>query len=295
MKYSIPFVAALVSLSLVTGLDAQSKKKKVKPCVSLAKTWDAAVEEAKLLNVPIVLHSHGFYCPPCWGMHASVMQNKKYIKFAKKYTVEVCTVSRLQEGIQKKDRRAATYEDVGPDGQKKEYLEHWPGMTVQDMNAIRQSPASRYNKTGKIPYTCIVDPFTLKEIKAWSGSASAKTLMEEVKGARKALVKEHGAGVSRKALGVLSDAEATLPALIEKGDYAGAAKTLAKAAGRGNPPKALEERIARSRKLIDDAARKAFDAAQNDVRALTKLVRKLRGTGVEKDAKAALAELKRAD
>ena len=28
--------------------------------VNYAKSWDAAVEEAKLLNVPIVAHSHGF-------------------------------------------------------------------------------------------------------------------------------------------------------------------------------------------------------------------------------------------
>jgi hypothetical protein len=34
---------------------------KIKPTVTFAKSWDAAVEEAKLLNVPIVVHSHGFY------------------------------------------------------------------------------------------------------------------------------------------------------------------------------------------------------------------------------------------
>lgn len=32
-----------------------------KPSVTYARSWDAAVEEAKLLNVPIVVHSHGFY------------------------------------------------------------------------------------------------------------------------------------------------------------------------------------------------------------------------------------------
>jgi hypothetical protein len=36
-------------------------KGKVKPSVNYAKTWEAAVAEAKLLNVPIVVHSHGFY------------------------------------------------------------------------------------------------------------------------------------------------------------------------------------------------------------------------------------------
>ena len=34
---------------------------KVKPSVTYAKSWDAAVAEAKMLNVPIVVHNHGFY------------------------------------------------------------------------------------------------------------------------------------------------------------------------------------------------------------------------------------------
>ena len=34
---------------------------KVKPSVRYAKSWEAAIAEAKLLNVPLVVHSHGFY------------------------------------------------------------------------------------------------------------------------------------------------------------------------------------------------------------------------------------------
>ncbi len=34
---------------------------KVKPSVTYARSWDAAVAEAKLLNIPLVVHSHGFY------------------------------------------------------------------------------------------------------------------------------------------------------------------------------------------------------------------------------------------
>ena len=34
---------------------------KVKPSVNYAKSWDAAVAEAKMLNIPIVVHNHGFY------------------------------------------------------------------------------------------------------------------------------------------------------------------------------------------------------------------------------------------
>jgi len=34
---------------------------KPKPSVTYAKSWDAAVDEARLLNLPMVVHSHGFY------------------------------------------------------------------------------------------------------------------------------------------------------------------------------------------------------------------------------------------
>ncbi|MFQ5844926.1 MAG: hypothetical protein ACE5JG_08060 [Planctomycetota bacterium] len=52
----------LLSVSAV-GLAAAvvlAGKPDVKPSVTYAKSWDAAVKEARLLNVPIVLHSHGF-------------------------------------------------------------------------------------------------------------------------------------------------------------------------------------------------------------------------------------------
>jgi len=56
MKRSVLTVAVL---GLVASLGVA--KDKPKPSVVYAKTWDAAVAEAKLLNVPIVVHSHGFY------------------------------------------------------------------------------------------------------------------------------------------------------------------------------------------------------------------------------------------
>ena len=40
---------------------AAGKDKKPKPTVPLCRSWSDAVKEARLLNVPIVLHHHGFY------------------------------------------------------------------------------------------------------------------------------------------------------------------------------------------------------------------------------------------
>ncbi|MFT7616899.1 MAG: hypothetical protein ACI97A_000529 [Planctomycetota bacterium] len=62
MKRSL-LIALLLSLTFVAISDDAwaQKKPKLKETVTFAQTWDAAVEEAKLLNVPMVLHSHGFY------------------------------------------------------------------------------------------------------------------------------------------------------------------------------------------------------------------------------------------
>jgi len=87
-------------------------------------------------------------------VHGSVLQNKKYIKFAYENTVEVLALSRLDEGIQKGDKRAATYS--GDDG--KEYMVGWPNLTAADISSMCSSKAGSYNNTGKIPFTCIVNP-----------------------------------------------------------------------------------------------------------------------------------------
>ena len=50
-------MAAAVALVITTG---NAKKPDVKPSVTYAPTWEAAVAEGKLLNLPIVVHSHGF-------------------------------------------------------------------------------------------------------------------------------------------------------------------------------------------------------------------------------------------
>jgi len=46
---------------LAAGAAGGPGKNRPKPTVTLARSWDAAVEEARLLNLPLVVHSHGFY------------------------------------------------------------------------------------------------------------------------------------------------------------------------------------------------------------------------------------------
>lgn len=59
MKLSSLGLALVLALFSATGAFAQ--KQDPKPTVDFAKSWDAAIAEAKALGVPIVVHSHGFY------------------------------------------------------------------------------------------------------------------------------------------------------------------------------------------------------------------------------------------
>lgn len=65
--WKITSVAILGAVAVATLLNVPSPRyvyadKKPEPvnCVQLAKTWADAVEEAKVCNVPIIVHSHGF-------------------------------------------------------------------------------------------------------------------------------------------------------------------------------------------------------------------------------------------
>lgn len=60
MKFK-PFAVMVTALVVGAALVGFAPKPKIKPCVEFAHSWDAAVKEAKLLNLPIVVHSHGFY------------------------------------------------------------------------------------------------------------------------------------------------------------------------------------------------------------------------------------------
>ena len=52
---------AVVLLALTISVAVYARGEEPAETVTFAKSWEAAVEEAKLLNVPIIVHSHGFY------------------------------------------------------------------------------------------------------------------------------------------------------------------------------------------------------------------------------------------
>ena len=61
MRIATLVLAATATAATLTMGVALAAKDEVKPIVHVPKTWEAAVAEAKTLNVPIVVHSHGFY------------------------------------------------------------------------------------------------------------------------------------------------------------------------------------------------------------------------------------------
>ncbi|GEM_PF-3683122 len=57
-------LSAFLAIGFVAPATCQRKKaRKLEParCVRLAPSWKAAIREGKLLRMPLVVHSHGFY------------------------------------------------------------------------------------------------------------------------------------------------------------------------------------------------------------------------------------------
>ena len=141
-------------------------------------------------------------------MHSAVLQNKKYIKFAAKNSVEVMVLSGIEAAVQKQARKAATYKSKDAAGHEVEYLVEFPGLSVADLSAMNRSKASSYNDTGSIPHTAFVDPFTLEKIQGIRGGVSSGAVMDAALAAQKLIRKKHGkASFSRKDLAKLAGKE----------------------------------------------------------------------------------------
>jgi hypothetical protein len=227
-----------------------------------------------------------------------VLQNKKYIKFASENTVEVLTLSRLEEGIQKNDRKAGTYK--AKDGT--EYLIEFPNLTVADLKKLGSTKAGSYNNTGKIPYTAIVNPHTLEEMENIKGGYSGKTLMEIVTTHKKALAAEHGKSLSRKVLTKIRKQEQTIQTELEKEGYSKAlAETAKLEKSVAKQPDALREMVGKIKEGVVAACAKKLDSLEaligrgakaEALKELGPLARGLKGTSLEERAGGLLAKAK---
>lgn len=235
-------------------------------------------------------------------MHSAVLQNKKYIEFSADNTVEVLALSRLDEGIKEESPKAATYDAKDEDGNDVKYLVEFPNLTADEVMKLNSSKAGSYNDTGKIPYTCIVNPHTEEKMFNWSGGQSSKSIMEEVEIQKKALNDKYGPSVKRSDLEKFAeDAKDTRAILAEKGVTKALpelAKLLKKWEGQG---KVFDER---SKVLQDEVMAKAgeeLDAAEKLIdegdlsaakKALGPLARALKKTDLEERANTLLDRTK---
>ena len=234
-------------------------------------------------------------------MHSSVLQNKKYIKFASENTVEVVAVSRLDQGIQKNDAKAGTYKAKDENGKQVEYLISWPGLTVEDMKKLRSSKAPSYNDTRGIPHVAIVNPHTLEKFDGWNGGSSGK-IMDAVGEAKKVLQKQYGKSISRKSLVKVRKEEAKVRKELDSGNLgkawalcAGFEKKVAKkgAAFVAIASKLKSDLVEATGKKLDEleglVARDETKAAERELRSF---IRYLKGTALEQRANDLMAKIK---
>jgi hypothetical protein len=233
-------------------------------------------------------------------MHSAVLQNKNYIRFAERCTVEVIAVSRIEQGVEKKDPRAATYEDRDEAGRPVEYLLEFPGLTLDEMIALNRSPASRYNRTGKIPYTAIVDPHTLEPVREWSGGQSAKTIEEAATDVLRQLARDHGGGVDRREYRGFLEDEKAARADAGEGSFRKALRRLEPYERKSEKwPQGLRTRLEGVRRELLEVAAAAVRRAETEAaedpdgsRAkLRSLLRELRGTELAPRIEAALESI----
>jgi len=266
------------------------------PSVCFATSWEAAVGEARLRNVPIVVHHHGFFCPPCWGMHQALFRNERYIAFAEESTVEVIVLEDLARGIERGDPNAATCR--GREGEP-ELLLRWPGLTVAQAEALAASPAAAYNKSGAKPHTAVVDPHTLRAMAAITGGRPAKRVIETVAAQRRVLEKERGASLSSKQLAEIRAHLAAVRAEIEAGDALRAMAAWQAASKRaGRTTAGVLGLLDAAKAEVVDAAGKQLDAiAAGDLRAaatrLEAFARTFPGTPVGDRARSLLETARR--
>jgi hypothetical protein len=294
--------AAAVAVIAAAGVAAAKSEEPVQS-VKLAKSWTAAIDEAKTLVLPVVVHHHGFYCGPCWGMHASVMCNEKYIDFAGENTVEVIALQDLEKGLQENGPRAAMYDAKDENGNAVKYMVEFPGLTKDEMLALHSSKASSYNNTGGIPFTVIVDPFTEAEMQRYPGGGhAAKEIMEGVLAQRKVLNQAHGPSISRTLLTKVTAEVKRISGMVEKdgpakamGEIRKLEKSLAK------EPESLRKRLEPVQTAAVDAATKLLDDAEAKIGAgdlpgakkiLDKFGRAFDGTDIESRVKELVAKLK---
>jgi hypothetical protein len=294
------WLAGLTLLASPAAARAEEPKgpaEKPRECVAFARTWAAALDEARLLCGPIVVHCLDFDASATWGYQGAVLCNKKYMDAAHG-TVDVMGMIHLEKAVARRDKRARTYAAT-VDGVEVKFLAEFPGLTVEDAVGMTASTA-KYDTTGYAPFTAFVDPWTEVTMRHWSGGQSAHSMVDGVAEARKRLEKEHGKGASKKDARAALLARGAAKEQTDRGEFATALKSLALAsAATEKAPDGVRKFLDGVRATVIAAAEKALVAVETEATAnpaaakphAVDLLPRLAGTGLEPRAKALLAKL----
>ncbi|PIE24316.1 MAG: hypothetical protein CSA62_03275 [Planctomycetota bacterium] len=231
-------------------------------------------------------------------MHSAVLQNKGYIKFASRNTIEVITCSGIERAVKEQHRNAKTYEAM-QGGKKKQFFVHFPGLDLAALKALNKSKARSYNNTGAIPHTSVVDPFTLESLVSRKGGCSARKLQRLIEGAADQIRKQHGkSAMDRGKLKDIAKAVLDAEAALSKEDIKKALSYLNKMAKKAakwpeqakTPLEVTRKRVLAFAEKKVDAALAMIDKKPREAMTLLRILQaKVRGTSLEERIKKALA------
>jgi len=216
-----------------------------------------------------------------------VLQDKGYQRFAAANTVEVLHMEETDRALAEKNRLVRTYRQKDAYGEEVEYLEEFPGLPLEALQRINENQAVlRYMTGGKIPYTAIVDPFTLEEMEHIQGVYRPKDLMDKVTRHGKALVGKHGKGVDRRLWNDLQEAEVRIDVLLGDERLAEAIQVVRELARKADGAPALQSRVEACWAAVLDDASKRLDKLgtmepKDAAKELDSLARVLKGTRLE--------------
>ena len=222
-KTAAPKTRALLFLAMLPALAPVQRKHKRPPkpvkAVRFETDWETTLEQARVLRRPIVVHSHKLNDRGGWRLHKSLLQNRDYIRFANKNTLEVMVFVDLED-LEGEHERLATFVKRVPGSGKVARLAMFPDLTLEQLRTLSKSGASEYNLADESPFTTVVDPFTGGAIQSFQGPLQLDQIKPIVLGARKEFIKRQGnPKLRRQDLDKLQTAKSRMAALTKDGKW----------------------------------------------------------------------------
>ena len=204
--------------------------------------------------------------------------------------------------VREKSPHARTERREDAYGEKQDYLVEFPGLTLDELRDLSDSKAINYIEGRAIPYTAIVDPFTMKQLAGARGVVRTKQLTALIQTELKGLRARHGPGIDRKLWDAVLKSQTQIDLLLGKGKLHAALGVYRDLASqtRGRP-EVLRRKAALSLECILDEAAKRLDKMEERIKQgegrklaadLRRLGRALAGTALEKRARALYSLLK---